>query len=236
VRLATEMLWALSGRQFGLCTVTTRPCRRDCWESQHGPFGWWELSPGTTSWPLPALIGGQWFNLVCGSCAGDCSCARLSQVELPAPVHDVIQVKVDGSPLATGAYRLDEDRILVRVDGGEWPRCNDLNLDDTHAGTWSVTARYGQSVPEGGAWAMGELSCQFITALHGGDCRLPANVVQMVRQGATIQMDSFIELMKKGLTGLYFVDSFILTWNPGRLRRRARTYSVDQPRARRVGT
>lgn len=235
VQFATEVLWALSGRQFGLCTVTLRPCRSTC-----GDFGSWDLdrpfwSTGLT-YPTPALIGGAWFNLICGACGDTCSCSQLSQVDLPAPVYDIVEVKVDGTPLATGAYRLDDDRSLVRIDGGEWPRCNDLNLADTEVGTWSVTARFGLPVPQGATWAVGELACQFVSALGGADCRLPKQVTQLVRQGVTIQMDSITELLKDGVTGLYFVDLFIKTWNPGRLQRRSRTYRVDGPRARRVDT
>lgn len=236
VQFATEVLWALTGRQFGLCAVTLRPCRSTCYD---GWDGWWGDRPfwstGLT-YPTPALIGGAWFNLVCGLCGDSCSCSQLSQVDLPAPVYDVVEVKVDGTVMPTGSYRLDNDRTLVRIDGGEWPRCNDLRLSDSSVGTWSVTARFGQAVPEGGAWAVGELACQFVNAISGADCRLPKQVTQLVRQGVTIQMDSITELLKDGVTGLYFVDFFIKTWNPGRLRRRSRTYHVDGPRARRVGT
>lgn len=235
VRLATEILWALSGRQFGLCTVDLRPCRRDWLDYELWPIGWYEVLPGST-FPTPALIGGNWFNLVCGVCGETCSCNQVSEVLLPAPVHDVTRVLVDGVTLPTSAYRLDDDRRLVRVDGAEWPRCNDLTRDETQVGTWSVTARYGQDVPESGAWATGELACQLIAGLNGGECRLPRAVTTLVRQGVTVQMDSITELFKKGLTGLYFVDAFITTWNPNRLRRRGRTYSVDGPHHRRVST
>jgi hypothetical protein len=151
-------------------------------------------------------------------------------------VHRIVQVKVDGAILVTGAYRVDDNRFLVRTDGGEWPWCNDLTKDDTKVGTWSVTAEFGQSVPEGGAWAVGELACQFINALNGGDCRLPRNVTQLIRQGVTMQFPNIFELFRKRVTGLYLVDQFIMTWNPGRLTRRSRTYSVDGHPARRVNT
>jgi len=235
VQFATEVIWALSGRQFGLCTVTLRPCKRDCLDGLW-LGGWSEWLPGAT-WPQPALIGGNWFNLTCGGGCGDtCSCTALSEAELPAPVHRIIQVKIDGTPLATGAYRVDENRFLVRTDGGQWPFCNDLTRDDTQVGTWSVTAEFGQSVPESGAWAVGELACQFINAVGGGDCRLPRNVTQLIRQGVTIQFPSIIELFTARLTGFYLVDTFIQTWNPGRLQRRSRTYRVDGPQARRTNT
>lgn len=233
VEVATEVVWALSGRQFGLCTVTLRPCRRDCgdypWPS--GGYSEWAGS----SWISPSLVSGQWFNVVCGRCTGDCTCSSISEIVLPAPVHDVVQVKIDGVVVSGSEYRLDDNRLLVLLDD-EWPRCNDLNLPDTEPNTWSVTARYGLEVPAGGAWAVGELACELIRAGNGEDCRLPRNVTQLVRQGVTIQFPSLSDLLDGGRTGLYLVDQFVATWNPGGLRRRSGVYSVDRPPHRRVGT
>lgn len=232
VALATEVIWALSGRQFGLCTVTLRPCRRDCTDFPWGnqPTEW-----AGTSWLSPQLIGGQWFNIVCGRCTRGCSCSDISEILLPAPVHDVIEVKIDGVVVSGSEYRLDDNRILVLLDG-DWPRCNDLSLPDTEPGTWSVTARYGVEPPVGASWAVGELACELVRARNGEDCRLPRNVTQAVRQGLTIQFPEIQELMSRGALGLYLVDQFIATWNPGGLRRRSGVYSVDTPPHRRVGT
>lgn len=233
VQVATEVVWAMSGRQFGLCEVTLRPCRRACgddyWSPNFDEFG-------GTAFVRPALIGGQWFNLTCGSCTGGCSCSSIFEVKLPAPVHSVVEVRVDGSPLVTGAYRLDDNRLLVRTDGADWPRCNDLNLDDTEVGTWSVTAEFGQPVPEGGAWAVGELACEIISAINGNDCRLPRQVTQLARQGVTITFPSLTELFASRQTGLYLVDLFTATWNPNRLNRRSGVYSVDGALSRRAGS
>lgn len=234
VASATETLWALSGRRFGLCEVTLRPCRRDCYDGRfYDDFGppW----TGARSYPQPALIGGQWFNLTCGSCS-DCACGTVSEALLPAPVHSIVEVKVDGTPLVTGAYRVDNNRLLVRTDGGRWPRCNDLTRADSEAGTWSVSARFGEVPPEGAALAMGELACEIAKAADGQDCRLPAGVQQLVRQGVTISYPDVGELFAKGRTGLYLVDMFVATWNPSGLRSRSRVYRVDQPTVRRAGT
>jgi hypothetical protein len=235
VSMATETLWALTGQRFGLCEVTLRPCRRDCGTgSFFDDFGppW----SGGRSYPQPALIGGQWFNLTCGSCGGDCSCSSVSEVLLPAPVLRIVEVKVDGTPLVTGAYRVDNNRLLVRTDGGDWPRCNDLSLADTEAGTWSVTAVYGEEPPDGAELAMGQLACEIAKAAAGGDCKLPAGLQQLVRQGVTISYPDVGELFRKGRTGLYLVDMFVATWNPSGLRTRSRVYSVDRPSVRRTGT
>lgn len=233
VELATEVVWALSGRQFGLCEVTLRPCRSDCAE-----FPWpgsdWALWPGV-SWINPTLIAGQWFNVVCGRCVQGCSCSSISEVLLPAPVHSITQVKVDGVVVSGSGYRLDDNRILVRL-GDEWPTCNDLAQPDTALNTWSVTARYGLEVPVGGSWAVGELACELIRARNGEDCRLPRNVTQLVRAGVTLRFPQVQELLRVGLTGLYLVDQFVTTWNPAGLKRRSGTYSVDRPPHRRVDT
>lgn len=240
VQFATEVAWAMSGRQFGLCEVTLRPCRRDCdpgyWNPYFTQFG--AAGVGASgSFVQPALIGGQWFNLTCGGCAvGHCSCTSISEVKLPAPVHRIIEVKVDGAPLVSGAYRLDDNRLLVRTDGSDWPRCNDLNEDDTEVGTWSVTAEFGQPVPEGGAWAVGELACELISAINGNDCRLPKHVTQLARQGVTITFPSLTELFTNRQTGLYLFDLFIATWNPHKLSRRSGVYSVDGALSRRAGS
>ena len=151
------------------------------------------------------------------------------------PVNTITQVKVDGSPLVTGGYRVDDNRRLVRL-GGTWPRCNDLNKDDTQIGTWSVTATYGEDVPEGGKWAVGELACELIRAFKGEECRLPRTVTSLARQGVSIQFPDVASLFEKGRTGLYLVDLFISAWNPHNATRRARTFNVDQSSARRVGT
>ena len=235
VSTATEVLWALTGMRFGVCQVTLRPCRRECDDGRfYDDFG----PPWTSGyWPRPALIGGLWFNLVCGSCTSGCSCSEVSEVLLPAPVNQIVEVLIDGTPMATGSYRLDNNRILVRTDGERWPRCNNLSLDDTEPGTWSVTATYGEELPAGAELAMGQLACAIGQAVEGGgECPLPPGVQQLIRQGVTIQYPDVGELFRDGRTGLYLVDMFIATWNPGRLRNRSRVYRVDQPTVRRAGT
>lgn len=239
VQLATATIWALTGRQFGLTTVTLRPCR-DYARDTPFPDAWLSW-PGTQQPPLGATAsGGYWgywgVPALCGSCSQGCSCTGLATVRLPAPVHAVTSVRVDGAPLVTGSWRVDDYRWLVRTDGLLWPTQNNMSLDDTHLGTWSVTAVFGTLPPPGSEVAVGELACQLLRAMNGEDCRLPSTVTSLVRQGVTIQMPDPAQMFQTGLTGLYTVDLFIQTWNPGRLRARAQTYAIDRPTHRRVGT
>ena len=137
--------------------------------------------------PAPALVGGKWFNIACGACSSGCSCSSVSEVVLPYPVASIEAVRVDGVVLDPSAYRVDDWRLLVRLDGGEWPRCNDLNLADTEEGTWSVTAQYGTEVPRLGQLAAGQLATQIAKACAGvSGCLLPSTTVRQVqRQGVT---------------------------------------------------
>lgn len=228
VQTATEVLWGLSGRQYGLCEVTLRPCRKDC------AVGYWDTQwfPWSGTYPQPALIGGQWFNLVCGGCGGDCSCTSISEVVLPNVVNEILEVKVDGEILDADEYRVDNGNLLVRL-GADWPRCQELNLPDTEPDTWSVTAVYGLEVPEAGKWAVGELACELLKSMRGDECALPPNVTQMTRQGISF---TFSDLLKDGKLGLTLSDLFLASVNPHSLASRSRTYSVDHPGARRVGT
>lgn len=233
VEIATEVLWAKSGRQFGMCSLTLRPCRRDCWGGAW-PFAdrWNEWG---ASWPYPYWFNGQWFNMGCGGCPGSCSCTVLHEVVLPAPVAQIDEVKVDGVTLAPSAYRLYDHRTLLRVDGGMWPICNDLNKDDTEVGTWSVTATYGTDVPALGQLAVGELAEQLALAcVEDGQCKLPSPVQQLVRQGVTLTFLDPSQVFADGKIGLYTSDLFISTYNPQGIAARAQVIDVDGPRARRL--
>lgn len=226
--MATEILWAKSGMRFDQCIYTIRPCKRSCWGGSW-PFSgnWWEVG---TTYPTPALIAGNWHNLVCGTCGNDCSCTSVEQIILPGPVAEIIAVKVDGFTLPSSAYRLDNWRNLVRIDGGTWPHCNNLNLADTEVGTWSVTLQYGEPIPISARMAVGELAHQLILACMGDDCCiLPYRIAQLARQGVTISFPDIDNLISGNRIGLQFVDMFLEAFNPSGLRSRSQVYLVDSP-------
>ena len=234
---ATEALWMRTKKQFGLCTVTLRPCREDCYPAW--PWiptnGWTNLSGAT--YPFPALVGGAWINIACGSCSSGCSCSRVSEVRLPYPVNSIDSVKVDGVLLPSTAYRVDNFNLLVRLDGEDWPRCNDLNLEDTEMGTWSVTAKYGDDVPSLGKMAAGQLAVEIAKrCVNASGCLIPAGSVQEVtRQGVKKVFFDANAAFKGGLIGLSWADLFIKTYNPTGSSP-ATIYDIDGPRPRRVGT
>lgn len=233
---ASNVLWSLSGQRFSVCTSTLRPCRREC-SGGLWPIGttlWPNSWPGQT-YPTPYWWNGQWFNLTCANCTSGCSCNVVEEFLLPAPVYRIIEIKIDGVVLSPSAYRVDNNRIVVRLDGGQWPLCNDLSKNDTEVGTWSVTAQWGEDIPELGKIAVGELACEFVKAMTGGACVLPQPVQSIARQGVNITYLDPQQAFGDGRTGLRFSDLFISTYNPGGLRARSRAYDVDGPNPRRTG-
>jgi len=237
INMASEVLYALSGRQFGLCTETLRPCRRECFDSS-----WWQVAPWTSWSPYIASLTPRaaqyWLGISCGSCGTDCSCTKISEVALPGPIYDVVSVVVDGAVLRKDTdYRLDNNRLLVRL-GGEWPQCNDLNLPPTEPGTWAVTVQMGQPVPTLGRAAVGELALEFMKLLLCDDgCMLPKPVQSLSRQGVNITFLDPNEVFQNGRTGLYLSDTFIQTYNPGGMRSRAKVYDIDSlVNSRRLGS
>lgn len=226
VQIASEILWALTARRFGLCTITLRPCRSSCYDSSWGGWNdWWEYG----TYPTPTLYNGLWYNITCGSCTDGCSCTTLSEVILPGPVYEVTSVKVDGSILIKNTdYRLDDYRKLVRLGGNEWPLCNDLNLEDTESGTWSVTISQGVPVPRLGRIAVGVLATEIAKMLIcDSTCALPKSVQSLSRQGVNMTFFDPTEAFENKRTGLYIPDLFISTYNPNGLRQPSRVYDLD---------
>ena len=235
--IATEILWNRTKRQYGTSEVTLRPCRKDCFPAWPWiPTNGWNNLTGAT-YPFPALVGGNWINIACGTCTSGFSCSRVSEVRLPYPVASIVSVKVDGVTLPSSAHRVDNFNLLVRLDGEEWPRCNDLNLEDTEVGTWSVTAAYGQAVPELGKLAAGQLAVEIAKrCVNASGCLIPAGSVQEVtRQGVKKVFFDPNEAFKGGMIGMFYPDLFVKTYNPTNSNP-ATIFNIDGPSHRRVGT
>jgi hypothetical protein len=216
----TDIMWAATGRQFGVCPVTVRPC----FNNRYNGLGvWWYDG---SFWPY--IWNGQWFNAGC-ACFGRCNCQPLpfTQAWLPGPIAGVSEVRVDGVLIDPASYRVDDAQWLVRQDGDIWPRCQDYNLAAGLPGTWSVTYFRGTAVPASVLTAAGTLACEYAKACAGQDCRLPGRVSQIIRQGVSITMVDVDSLIRSGFTGLVEVDQIIQAYNPGRLTRRLRVYSPD---------
>lgn len=209
IAAATEFLWRWTGRVLGLCEVVIRPCRMDLSAPStfegRGPYG-----HGTASGWRPVLVLGQWYNIGCGTCGfGMCACDGPAVIRLPGPVAEVIEVKINGEVLDSGAYRIEGSR-LIRQDGGWWPVAQHLALPDTEEGTWSVAYTRGVPVPIGGQIAAGVLAVELFKAACGdGTCGLPKRFQSITRQGVTVAMLDSFDDVDKGHTGIFLIDSWV---------------------------
>lgn len=235
VGAATEFLWRWTGRRFGTCDVTVRPCRQDCMAG-FSTFGRLPSPYPFSSGPwTPVMIGGSWYNLGCGTCLDDCSCSSTSSLLLPGPVDAVSAVVINGETLDPAAYRVDNAKALVRVDGGMWPICQDMGKPAGEDDTWSVTYSYGIPVPMGGQIAAGVLACELAkAACNDASCQLPKRWRSITREGVTIQaLDTFDDL-DQGHTGIWAIDSWVSSINYSPKGSRVRSPDYRGPRVRRT--
>lgn len=202
-RVATDRLWALTGRRFGAsCPVALRPCS----SVRCGP---------------PDRHRGTW--LPCDTPG--------TVIDLGVAVYDVVSVTIDGTPFTD--FQVDDFRYVRRIDGDRWPYEQDLTLDAGQPGTFEITVRYGLAVPVGGVWAARALVCELLNARRPGKrCRLPERTRTASAQGTTIELDDLASILDEGLTGLTEVDQWIAEVNPHRLPSRSSVMSPDAYRRR----
>lgn len=229
LQFATYVLWAATGRQYGLCSIQVRPVRHrsmPTYVTYPAVFDPWGGSAGTFSWGLMSSGSGtQLINFA------EMQPGAPSEILLPGPVNDVSSVSIDGVLVSPAAYRLDGSR-LVRQDGNSWPFAQDLTQPLGQPNTWSITYVRGEPVPAVVNGAAGLYACQVAKARTGGACVLPNRITSITRQGVSVQTVSVDELLEKGLTGVSDVDTLILAVNPFHARSRPRVVSQDLQRFR----
>lgn len=213
-RMATELLWRWTGRRFGVCEVVTRPCRSDCTPGGSTFFG----GPATTALPTgggtwtPALIGGRWYNMTCGTCGPSCDCSPSGpkSLRLPGQPREIVSVTVDGETLAPSAYMLAPTGHLLRLDGQRWPKCQDMTAPATEPDTFEIVYTSGEPVPEGGQIAAAALACQLRLAAEGDkSCELPQRVQSITRQGVSVAVLDAFEDLAEGRTGIWTIDAWV---------------------------
>ncbi len=213
---ASMLLFELSGRLWpGLCTRLVRPCRtrNPCWTPYVYGVNWAYVGWSGSAWESEMWGGGAL-----------CGCSPLQKVKLAGyPVREVTEVKINGDVVDPTSYRLDGWRWLVRLaDPGPpvstryWPACQNLALDDTEDGTWSVEYSWGVSPPPLGISAAAELACELYRACAGEACSLPANATRVVRQGIEIERTALLTYLGTGqASGLPLVDAFVGAYGLG---------------------
>lgn len=218
IEFATDFLNASTGRQFGLCPITVRPCmERRC---NSAWSGWWAWNGSLWT---PYIFEGEWFNCFCGS---TCCCEPRCEVRLAGPVNSIIEIQIGGVVVDPDTYRVDDYQWLVREGGECWPECPHMDDAAGEPGTWTVTYVRGRPVPAALINATLELAYQWILACQGSaECKLSSWVVAMTRQDVALQFPNPVQMIQMGLTGIRHIDMLIRTYNPSNLPYQPRVFS-----------
>jgi hypothetical protein len=203
--LAEQLLWALSGYRVGRCVF------REAFRP---------AAAGGCGFPYKDE-NGYWRN---GGRTGS-SCCRVLLTH--RPVISVTSVTEPGHLLDPAEYVLEGSWLRSR--NGCWPmaaECEDPELQ--------VTYLAGVPFPAGTAAAVGEVACEYLTALEGGQCRLPSRATSITRQGVTVTLDTAADFVARGRIGLPITDAWLESVVGVGPRVASRVYSPDLPRAIRV--
>lgn len=220
ILVASELLFILSGKQWAgaMEVVDARPTRRlyrydGVQRSSVDIAGGYALGYGTryeaesvTSHYHPVF-------------------SNMGSTHLPVlwlgeyPLVSIQEVRIDGQPLDSGAYEIEDWQRLVRVDGEGWPTVQDLRAASTEPGTFGVDFTWGFNPPHMGGNAATRLAGELtLSQVNPGKTQLPKRIQQITRQNlSAVLLDPFA-MLEEGRTGIYEVDLFLAAINPGKLR------------------
>lgn len=225
VKMASYLLWAMSGRKYsGTMTVTER------YVTTYDLYG---LLGGATGTYAPVLVSGTVHNIPVSrfgyaaqyDLLGDGTSSR-SRVRLRGRKAVVVHALRDmsGNVIDPSEYYLGDHSTVYGAPNASWSPSN-----------VEITYSYGTPPPSAGKSAARILAMEFVKMFEGDDtCALPQRVMNVTRQGVTytfLDDQNYIDELK---TGIYAVDLFLKTANPDKARARARVFSPDVPRARRI--
>lgn len=221
---AALVLWGATGREFGLCEITVRPCGfRKCGDEL---WNWWGFSWASGTW-MPYIWQGTWFNGCV--CPGICCCDPKCAIRLSGDVEEIVEVLIDGLPVDPSTYFVYDKTWLVRTDTTLcWPECPDLNVPNGDPAAFQVTYLRGNPVPAALLNAAAILADEWAKACTGADCRLSNRVTSLARSGIQIEMLSPEQLLEGNRTGLWEVDAVINAINPYNRVRRGQIYAPGQ--------
>lgn len=174
-------------------------------------------------WPGPCVCSAaQRRNAAESGCA--CMCGGSARLELPGtPVIAVSLVAEsvlstvdpeDVVTVASSAYRVDDGRTLVRLDGNGW-----------HSRT-VVTYTWGGAPPDAVDMAR-TLACEVAKSWAGcKPCRLPTGS-SVTRQGVTVTRETAASVAAAGGTGLGEVDQWVAAVLLGDKRRQGQVIAPE---------
>jgi hypothetical protein len=223
---ATFLMWAATGRRYGMCDVIVDVCARKPADQTYVTY-----AVGDSQNSGPYIDGGIWHN----SCSpGSCACSGNCEIALQGPTTtaQITSVTISGVVLAPAAYVVYDGHLLTRIDGSCWPTtCHDYSDPNT---SFIVEYQRGEIIPAHVQQATNRLACELAKACAGGECALPNRVKSISRQGVDIQMVDLTDEMGNIRTGIPAVDQVIVAENPHGLMGRPTVMSPDLPAPRYV--
>jgi hypothetical protein len=131
---------------------------------------------------------------------------------------------MNGQIIDPSTYYLADHSTIYGTPNASWTSAN-----------VEVTYTYGSPPPMAGRSAARILANELVKLYEGDDtCALPQRVTSVARQGVSytvLDNQDFIDELK---TGIYAIDLFLRVANPDKARARARVFSPDVARARRI--
>ena len=206
IAAASELLYSLSGRKFpGVLSAIVRPVP---YLAQVGtgrrvpiPQSTWGLCWGYphTRCEAPIFIG-------------------LGR----SPLISIEEIVINDEAVDPIKYRIDDQKWLVRTDCCSWPMCG-CTCDN-----FTVDFTWGEDPPQLGVQAAIMLAAEMYRGMTPGmNCKLPARLTSITRQGLSFAVIDPMDFMEKGLTGIYQIDMFLQAYNPGRQIRKPTVFSPD---------
>lgn len=203
---ASELLYGLSGRKFaGELQSVVLPQAQ--FEPRHVTVPTWPSS----SW---------------GICFGQphVMCIVPRSIGLGrSPIVSINSVTIDDTVLDPTEYRIDDKQWLTRLPCCVgWPMCG-CGCD-----SFVVDFQWGQDPPQMGVDAATVVSAEMYRAKTPGmNCKLPARLTSITRQGVSMALIDPMDFIKEGKTGIYQVDMFLQAYNPARQIKPPLVFSPD---------
>lgn len=134
-------------------------------------------------------------------------------IPLRGPATTVLDVTIDGATIDPTTYKLIDGHYLLRKTGS-WPTCNDLRLDATEAGTWTITYEWGNPIVFLARQASLELACELVKFSLGRPNRLPRGVTSANVQGVGVTARTLSETLRDAEEPIPAVARFLSVYAP----------------------
>lgn len=216
---ATECMKALTLHRVGGAPVTLMPASRDCIP---GHYVWFKTLEDL--YPVGRFYPGTFYPTE-QELKEALTVRSVQAVVLPGPVGAVTEVRIDREVLDPAAYRVEDGRHLVRLDGKSWPASGGDNFTVTYLNSYPVN--------DMGKHAAGVMAAEWLKLISGDKkCRLPSTATSVSRQGITLEVAT--GMFPGNVTGVPEIDAYLMLFNPHSLRVAPRVYSPDLPQDRQV--